>query len=112
MVSQKDMEGTSARFKFGTKRNGEPSYFQPFESVGESEYMSKHGYVDVLPTMDFKIDDRSVRSASEIRDMYKNADNNQREDLIHSLYGSRDQKIKNIFDSKLVSTTLTLSPGL
>ena len=102
VVSQKDMEGSSARFKFGTKRDGTPSYFQPFESVGESEYMSKHGYVDVLPTMDFKINDRSVRSASEIRDMYKNADDSQREDLIHSLYGSKDRKIKNIFDNKLV----------
>lgn len=102
VVSQKDMEGPDARFKFGLKRDGTPSYFQPFESVGESEYMAKHGYVDVLPTMDFKINDQSVRSASEIRNMYKNADDDQREDLIHSLYGSRDQKIKDIFDSKLV----------
>lgn len=102
VVSQKDMEGPDARFKFGLKRDGTPSYFQPFESVGESEYMAKHGYVDVLPTMDFKINDQSVRSASEIRNMYKNADDKQREDLIHSLYGSRDQKIKDIFDSKLV----------
>ena len=102
VVSQKDMEGSDARFKFGLKRDGTPSYFQPFESVGESEYMAKHGYVDVLPTMDFKINDQSVRSASEIRNMYKNADNKQREDLIHSLYGSKDQKIKDIFDSKLV----------
>jgi len=101
-VGKKDMEGPKARFKFGPKQNGEPSYFQPFESVGESEYMAKHGYVDVLPTMDFEINGQSVRSATKIRDMYKNADNSQREDLIHSLYGSRDHKIKDIFDSKLV----------
>lgn len=101
-VSQKDMEGDNPRFKFGTKKDGSPSYFQPFISVGESEFMSKHGYVDVLPTMDFNLTGIDVKSASEIRDMYKKADNKQREKLIHALYGSADQKIKDIFDQKLV----------
>ena len=102
VVSEKDMTGPSARFKFGLKKDGSPSYFQPFKSIGESENMDKHGYIDVLPTMDFEIADQNIRSASEIRDIYRNADDSQREQLIQSLYGSKDAKIKDIFDSKLV----------
>ena len=100
-VSQKDMEGPSARFKFGTKKDGTPSYFQPFESVGESEFMAKHGYVDVLPTMNFEVEGKSVNSASEIRNMYKNAGAEDRKKLILALYGSGDEKILNIFNAKL-----------
>ena len=95
------MEGPSARFKFGTKKDGTPSYFQPFESVGESEFMAKHGYVDVLPTMNFEVEGKSVNSASEIRNMYKNAGAEDRKKLILALYGSGDEKILNIFNAKL-----------
>lgn len=100
-VSQKDMEGDNPRFKFGLKKDGKPSYFQPFISVGESEFMSKHGYVDVLPTMDFDLSGMNIRSASEVRAMYKKADSEQREKLIRALYGSADKEIREIFDSKL-----------
>ena len=98
------MKGPNARFKFGTKKDGSPSYFQPFVSVGESEVMSKHGYVDVLPTMDFKIGNSNVRSASEIRKMYRDANTDQRKKLIHALYGSVDNEILDIFDPIKSST--------
>lgn len=100
-VSKKDMEGPSARFKFGLKKDGSKSYFQPYESVGESEYMSKHGYVEVLPTINFEINGDSIKSASEIRSMFKNADIEAKKKLIHSLYGSMDNEILDIFDAKL-----------
>ena len=101
-VSEKDMVGPNARFKFGKKKDGSPSYFQPFTSVGESEYSSKHGYITTLPTMDFNILGKDVRSASEIRELYKNSDDKTRRDLIQDLYGSMDQEVKRIFDNKLV----------
>jgi cytidyltransferase-like protein len=101
-VSEKDMEGDKPRFKFGTKKDGSPSYFQPFTSVGESEFASKHGYITTLPTMDFKILGKDIRSASEIRNIYKNSDEKGRRELIIDLYGSMDEEIKRIFDNKLV----------
>ena len=101
-VSEKDMVGPNARFKFGKKKDGSPSYFQPFTSVGESEFASKHGYITILPTMDFNILGKDVRSASEIRELYKNSDDKTRRDLIQDLYGSMDQEVKRIFDNKLV----------
>lgn len=101
-VSEKDMEGPTARFKFGKKKDGSPSYFQPFSSVGESEFASKHGYITTLPTVDFKILGKDIRSASEIRELYKNSDEKTRRDLIQDLYGSMDEEVKRIFDNKLV----------
>ena len=101
-VSEKDMEGPNARFKFGKKKDGSPSYFQPFNSVGESEFASKHGYITTLPTVDFKILGKDIRSASEIRELYKNSDEKTRRDLIQDLYGSMDEDVKRIFDNKLV----------
>ena len=99
-ISAKDMEGPGARFKFGTKKDGSPSYFQPFVSVRESEFMGKHGYIDTLPTIDFRINDNPVRSASEVRNLYKNADPETRKKIIHGLYGSVDRDIMNIFNAK------------
>ena len=101
-VSEKDMEGDSPRFKFGKKKDGSPSYFQPFESIGESEFSAKHGYVTTLPTMDFKILGKDLRSASEIRRLYKNSDDKVRRQLIQDLYGSMDEEVKRVFDNKLV----------
>ena len=63
--------------------------------------MSQHGYVDVLPTMNFEIEGSSVNSASEIRNMYKNASAEERKKLILALYGSVDNKILDIFNAKL-----------
>ena len=51
--------------------------------------------------MDFKIGDSNVRSASEIRKMYRDANADQRKKLIHALYGSVDNEILDIFDSKI-----------
>ena len=101
-VSAKDMEGDKPRFKFGTKKDGSPSYFQPFTSVGEAEMMSKHGYIDVLPTMDFNIAGKDIRSASQIRQLYKKGDEKLRRELIQDLYGSMDEEVKRIFDNKLI----------
>jgi hypothetical protein len=84
------------------KKDGTPSYFQPFESIGESEYASKHGYITTLPTMDFKILDKDIRSASEIREIYKNSDEKTRNNLIQDLYGSLNLEVKRIFDNKLI----------
>ncbi len=102
VVSEKDMEGEGARFNFKPKKDGSASYFQPLQSVGESEYFGKHGYIDTLPTVDFKILGKDVRSASEIRELFKNSNEKQRKNLIQDLYGSMDNEIYKIFTSKII----------
>ena len=101
-VSEKDMQGDRPRFAFGLKKDGTPSYFQPFEGINEAEFASKHGYIATLPTMDFKILDKDISSASEIRELYKKSDEQGRRDLIIDLYGSLDEEVKRIFDNKLI----------
>jgi cytidyltransferase-like protein len=101
-VSEKDMEGDRPRFKFGLKKDGTPSYFQPYDNNKKLENASKHGYIATLPTMDFNILGKDIRSASQIRELYKNSDEQGRRDLIIDLYGSMDEEVKRIFDNKLI----------
>jgi hypothetical protein len=101
-VSEKDMDGDAARFKFGIKKNGEPSYMQPYPADGKKlKSMVKHAYVMVTPTVDFKVMDKDANSASIIRDLYANGNDNDREHIIHDLYGIDDYAIKELFDKKL-----------
>lgn len=101
-VSEKDM-GENPRFKFGRKLDGSPSYMQPYPKDGKKlKPLSQHAYVLVTPTVDFKVRGQSVRSASEIRKMYADDNDQGREQIIHDLYGSADAHLKDIFDQRLL----------
>ena len=100
-VSEKDMEGDEPRFKFGTKKNGDPSYMQPYPAKGKLAPLTKHAYVYTTPTTTFKVRGRDANSASAIRDMYSNGSPGDQEQIIYDLYGSDDAHIKDIFDKKL-----------
>ena len=101
-VSEKDM-GDTPRFKFGRKLDGSPSYMQPYPKDGKKlQPLSRHAYVLVTPTVDFKVRGQSVRSASEIRKMYADDNDAGREQIIADLYGSPDAHLKDIFDQRLL----------
>lgn len=101
-VSEKDMNGDDARFKYGIKKNGEATYMQPYPEGGKKlKSMSKHAYVMITPTVDFKVMGKDANSASTIRDLYTNGNDNDREHIIHDLYGMDDAVIKELFDKKL-----------
>ena len=104
-VSEKDMEGDSARFRFGNKKDGSLTYMQPFpKSLGELEPMTKHAYVMVVPTVTFKVLGKDANSASELRKLYIDSDDNTREQIIAELYGEGDPRLKEIFDDRLAVT--------
>lgn len=104
-VSEKDMEGDSARFRFGNKKDGSLTYMQPFpKSLGELEPMTKHAYVMVVPTVTFKVLGKDANSASELRKLYIDSDDNTREQIIAELYGDSDLRLKEIFDDRLAIT--------
>lgn len=105
-VSEKDAE----RFTFAPKKDGSPSYMQPYNPK-KIQPLSKHGYVMLLPTMDFSVSGRDVRSASEIRAMYLKTDDKGRAALLTNLYGPDGKKLKALFDKRLsmVETILRLS---
>ena len=101
-VSEKDMDGDAARFKFGIKKNGEASYMQPYPEGGKKlKSMVKHAYVMITPTVDFKVMGKDADSASTIRDLYANGNDNDRGYIIHDLYGMDDYAIRELFDKKL-----------
>lgn len=96
-VSEKDTN----RFSFKPKKDGSPSYLQPMRDNIEIAPIEDHGYVEVAPTVSFKVAGESVQSASEIRQLYMNGDENMRETIITDLYGSFLPKIKQLFDLRL-----------
>lgn len=101
-VSEKDMAGDGARFKFGTKKNGEPSYMQPLpDNLKKLQPLTKHAYVDVAPTVNFKVRGADANSASEIRKMYIAGSDADRDQIITDLYGTYYPDLRDIFDAKL-----------
>lgn len=97
-VSEKDRD----RFTFGKKKDGSPSYFQPYTD-GSKDTMNKHGYIYIVPKIDFTVGGQAVDSASKIRNMYGTADDLQRKQIIKDLYplGKAPNKIKKILDNVL-----------
>lgn len=100
-VGKKDMKGKTARFTFAPKKDGSPSYYQPFTSVNESETLDKHGYIVVAPTTVFKVLGTPVDSASSIREMWVTADEKDKKQIIKDLYGKFIPEFYSLFDSKL-----------
>jgi len=98
-VGEKDM-GTDPRFSNFTKKDGSPGYLQPM--IPEPETGDKHAYLIIAPTVEFKINGKPITSASEIRQMFKNADPAERADIVHQLYGMDTASVLKIFEKKLM----------
>jgi hypothetical protein len=63
--------------------------------------VSKHAYVEVIPTVTFNVLGKPVQSASDIRKMYLNGNDNDRNQIIADLYGTPDPELKSMFDQRL-----------
>jgi len=75
---------------------------QPMPEDGKGmKDMTKHAYVAVTPTVNFKVRGADANSASQIRKLYQNGNEADREQIIADLYGDIDAGIKDIFDRKL-----------
>lgn len=101
-VSEKDMTGPEARFKFGVKKNGEPTKMQPMpDDPKKMQTMDHHTYVMVTPTVNFKVKGADANSASQIRKLYTAGNDADRDQIIADLYGEVDSTLRDIFDKKL-----------
>lgn len=63
--------------------------------------VEKHAYVEVVPTATFNVLGKNVQSASDIRKMYLDGNDNDRLQIITDLYGAPDAEIKAMFDQRL-----------
>jgi hypothetical protein len=97
-VSAKDAE----RFNFKPKKNGEASYLQPLpENLNKLKPMNKQGYVVITPTVNFKVKGADANSASQIRKLYQDGNDQDRTNIITDLYGEPDLALKELFDERL-----------
>jgi hypothetical protein len=104
-ISEKDMAGEGARFKFGTKKNGDPSYMQPLpEHLERLQPLTQHAYVDIAPTVNFQVRGADANSASEIRQRYIKGSAADRDQIITDLYGTYYPELRDIFDQKLAAS--------
>ena len=102
-VSAKDMSGDAPRFRFGTKKDGSPSYMQPMpDNIKQLKPMTRHAYVFITPVSNFRVMGKDANSASEIRNLYTKGDDNSRMNIITDLYGEPDATLKDIFDRRLL----------
>lgn len=111
-VGSKDM-AEDPRFTFKPLKDGTASYLQPYTEKGLQSFnsgknpdgtRSGHGYVYPVSDVKFKILGKQINSASEIREMYKNANDDERLAILAVLYpqsGSAIQQLKRIFDARL-----------
>jgi hypothetical protein len=106
-VSEKDRD----RFNFAPKKDGSPGYFQPYKP-GSLQPMSKHGYIYIVPKVDFAIAGQQVDSASKIRNMYADGDDATRQQIIQDLYphAKAPKRIKRILDNVLGGLTEADNP--
>lgn len=111
-VGQKDM-AEDPRFAFTPLKDGTASFFQKYTGKNMMPFSAKknddgtragHGYVIPVADVEFSIAGKKINSASQIRELYKSADVEQRLQILNELYpdgGAKVNSIKRIFDAKL-----------
>jgi len=103
VVGKKDME-TDPRFQFGLTKKGKPTYFQPFKDLASMDVFKEdggHGYIYAPATIEFNLGGKSITSATELRNMYKAADEKTRKNYITEILGKFDPAIYELFNQKL-----------
>jgi hypothetical protein len=100
-VSQKDME-EDPRFKSWTKKDGTPAYFQPMPARAEDmTTLDQHGYIMVVPTFPFKVLGKPMQSATEVRAMFGQANDETQKAIVADLFGNYNEQVLHILQSKL-----------
>ena len=104
-LSAKDAE----RFTFKPKKDGSPSYMQPYPGNDNLKPLTETGYILVVPTINFEVLGNSVKSASAIRGMYLKSNDNDRIKILKDLYGKATKQMKSLFDKQLSITETFLN---
>jgi len=108
-VSDKDKD----RFgKIGFKKDGSLSFFQDMPNeLGDMAPISQHGYVMTVPTFDFNVYGKPMRSATEVRAMYRAANEQVRKEIIKDLFGKWTKEAEQIMNAKLQEDIMPASQG-
>ena len=98
-VSDKDM-AEDPRFSFKPKKDGSPSYYQPAQKNMKS--LDTHGYIITVPTLQFNVLGKPMRSASEFRANFAKADTETQKKMITDLFGKYDPNVDRIMSAKII----------
>lgn len=104
-VSEKDMQ-EDPRFSFKPTKSGAPSYLQPFpknpsDIQGFGTADKPRGYVITTPTFQFKVLGEPMKSATELRKQFAEADDATKKAIIKDLYGAYSDKVFELMSSKI-----------
>lgn len=102
-VSEKDMKETP-RFSFDNNLNGSNKKLQKYTENANEPFensLKPKGYILTVPTFDFKVCGKVLHSATEIRNLFVNSDEDKQKEIITDLFGKYDENIYQIFKSKL-----------
>lgn len=109
-VSQKDMD-EDPRFKFGTKKDGTPTYFQPMPRDGQQmQSLAHHAYILVAPTFQFTVLGKPMSSATDVRKLFAESDNETQRQIIVDLFGRYSPEVHTIMTNK-ISLNEALKPN-
>ena len=97
-VSDKDM-AEDPRFSFKPRKDGQPSYYQPASK--DMQGFDKHGYIVTVPTLQFNVLGKPMRSASEFRANFAQADSETQKAMITDLFGQYDPKTHSTMSQKI-----------
>jgi hypothetical protein len=86
-----------------TKKDGSPGYFQPYTKGVQLAPFGQHGYVFVTKKHDFQLLGQEVYSGTQVRNLYSQANDQQRQQMIKEMYPKSKQQgtIKRILDKYL-----------
>lgn len=111
MVGEKDMK-EDPRFKIGTKKDGSPSYFQPYKPDSKMNGYIDNGYLIVAPHTSFKITGFGEMSGTTIRQALSSKSTPQQyKQLFTDIFGWYDETIANMLKKKF-STSNTLKESI
>ena len=98
-VSDKDM-AEDPRFSFKPRKDGQPSYYQPASK--DMQGFDKHAYIITVPTLQFNVLGKPMRSASEFRANFASADDETQKAMITDLFGRYDPNTHKTMAQKIV----------
>lgn len=99
VVSKKDME-ENPRFHSWKNEDGSPTYLQPYNDNSMLGFKD-HAYIFTSPTFNFMVLNHTIRSATELRDLFVNSGINTQKYIIKDLYGKYDNSIHKLLYHKL-----------
>jgi hypothetical protein len=67
--------------------------------------MDKHGYIMTVPTFDFTVAGAPMRSGTELRKLYSDADPKQRQAIIADLFGKYTPDAEHVMNNKISPTS-------